>query len=397
MRRIRHILNNLNRSVFAALVATFAIAIAVVAPTSVAAAATPNTPSDYYASYNGSDQAVETQNAPIPTSGDFTVEAWVYDTLPTSSGDGTIMSQGNNASAGNNFYLANSNGNKNIRVGDSWTPVYTGTSLNVTWPMNQWFHIAVTNGGTTQKLFINGELVSQASGLDITPATSNFRIGRMYGAYTEYWKGKIDEVKIWNTDRSSSITNDMNTRADLNASGLVSYFDFNAGSDRVIANMKSGSAQSSNGYFGGTAPVYTDVKSVTTRSGSTRAKVVSFERTYLPSSGGWVVPQGVTQVQTLTVGGGGGGGANYGGGGGWARVGVRGMSAFSVEQREHLKLRFITNWLKQLRFLSTSSFHVSIRPLKIVKRRSIYRGCVMKTIFGKTQQSKIPDFSALVI
>jgi len=78
MKLVRRILNNLNRSVFAALVAAFAMAIAVVAPTSVASAATPNTPSDYYASYNGSDQFVENQSAQIPTSGDFTVEAWVY-------------------------------------------------------------------------------------------------------------------------------------------------------------------------------------------------------------------------------------------------------------------------------------------------------------------------------
>jgi hypothetical protein len=225
VKTIRRILNNLNRSVYAALVAAFATAIAVVAPTSVASAATPVTPSDYYVSFNGTDQAVENQSAQIPSSGDFTVEAWVYDTLPTASGDGTIISQGNNAAAGNNFYIANQYGNKNIRIGDSWTPMYTGTSINVTWPMNTWFHIAVVNSGTSQKLFINGELVSQTSGLDITPASSNLRIGRMYGAYSEYWKGRIDEVKIWNTERSSSITGDMNTRADLNASGLVSYYD----------------------------------------------------------------------------------------------------------------------------------------------------------------------------
>ena len=191
------------------------------------------TPSDYYANFNGSDQYVETGNAPIATAGDFTVEAWVYNSQTNLANTGTIISQGTN-STGNNFYLASTYNSNAIRVGDAWNPVYTGTSTSVTWPLNQWFHIAVTNGGTTQKLFINGQLVASTTGLDINPTATGLRIGRMYGTFNEYWKGKIDEVKIYNQDRSASIATDMVSRADVSSGNLLGYYDFNTGVDRLV-------------------------------------------------------------------------------------------------------------------------------------------------------------------
>ena len=188
MRLIRRILNNLNRSVYAALVAAFATAIAVVAPTSVASAAIAITPSDYYGNFNGTDQGVETQTAIIPTSGDFSVEAWAYNSSTNNANTGTIVSQGT-TNAGGAFFISSEANSWNIRVG-SWNPVYTNTTIRVTFPLNQWFHIAVVQSasGNSQKLYINGELVASTTGVDIIPETSNLRIGRMYGSFNEYWK-----------------------------------------------------------------------------------------------------------------------------------------------------------------------------------------------------------------
>ncbi|MFM1785033.1 MAG: hypothetical protein RLZZ108_57, partial [Actinomycetota bacterium] len=304
-----------SRKLVLGIAATLTAALGFATTPQVSFAAIAITPSDYFATFNGTDQYVEAPSQPVPSSGDFTVSAWVMDT-DLSSAQQSIVSQGTDS---NSFHIGTWGTSQNVRVG-AWDPTYTtstGQVVNVKFPQNRWFHVAVTKGGSTAKLFINGEQVATTTNAAMVPSGgTNFRIGRQWGTWVEYWKGRIDEVQVWNTDRSASIATDMNTRADVSSANLLAYYDFNAGSDRVVANVKAGSAQSTNGYFFGTAPVYTDVKQVSNRSNNVRTKVVTFERTYLPSNGGWVIPQGVTQLQVLTIGGGGGGGANYGGGGG---------------------------------------------------------------------------------
>ncbi|MCX8529520.1 MAG: LamG domain-containing protein, partial [Rhodoluna sp.] len=277
-------------------------------------AATPITPSDYYATFDGASTYTES-NGVIPTSGDFTVEAWVYENGKNNASGGTIISQGG-------FYLAMVQGNQGLRVGDSWSPAtYTNSNSqtrNVQLPANQWVHLAAVKSGTGGKLFVNGIQVSSIATLS-NPTSDVTRIGRMWSNYGEYWKGSIDEVKVFNTDRSASITTDMNSRVAPNTVGLLAYYDFNEGSGKTAFNVATaGAGQGSNQNI---RPItssisYTDSKTVTTRTGNSSRKVVTFTKSYITSNGGWAVPAGVTSLSVLTVGGGGGGGANYGGGGG---------------------------------------------------------------------------------
>ena len=275
-------------------------------------AATPITPSDYYATFDGSSTYTESAGV-IPTSGDFTVEAWVYENGKNVGSGGTVISQGG-------FYIALNLSTQGLRGGDSWTPNYTTSTGNVRQlqlPAYQWVHLAIAKSGTMGKYFING--VQVATGTMSNPNSDVTRIGRMWGNYSEYWKGSIDEVKVFNTDRSASIATDMNSRVAPNTSGLLAYYDFNEGSGKTAFNVATaGAGQNSNMNI---RPItssisYTDTKTVSTRTGNTSRKVVTFAKTYITSNGGWSVPAGVTSLNVLTVGGGGGGGANYGGGGG---------------------------------------------------------------------------------
>ncbi len=62
-----------------------------------------------------------------------------------------------------------------------------------------------------------------------------------------------------------------------------------------------------------------------------------------------------------------------------------GNICFPVNQTASLKQQLITNWLNQLKFLSTSCFHVSNRAIKIARRQSISRKSTMTVIVTTSQ------------
>ncbi|MER7618549.1 LamG domain-containing protein, partial [Nonomuraea wenchangensis] len=90
----------------------------------------------------------------------------------------------------------------------SWTTAYGGSPLAV----NTWSHLAVTYDNTALRLFVNGRQVTQ------TPMTgsladdgSDLRIGGN-NVWGEFFKGLIDEVRIYNRAQSASeIQSDMAT------------------------------------------------------------------------------------------------------------------------------------------------------------------------------------------
>ncbi len=100
-----------------------------------------------------------------------------------------------------------------------------------TFNLNTWYHIAATYDGTTRSIYINGALI----GSDTPPTNShnitnisNVTIGRT--SNSEYFKGNIDEVRIWNVARTAGeINNSKNLELVGNETGLVSYYNFNQG------------------------------------------------------------------------------------------------------------------------------------------------------------------------
>src|SRR6185369_12830697 len=141
---------------------------------------------------DGGSTWVAFTNAPIPSSGDFTVEAWAYSY--GAGGYHDILAQG---SGGNAFYLGYRDGA--ARAGDGWE--YIGS---VPWPQNGWHHFAVVKTSTNTLFFIDGEQVAaRGSAIPNPGAGEGLRLGRQYGPYGEYWGGVIDEVRIWNVARTA--------------------------------------------------------------------------------------------------------------------------------------------------------------------------------------------------
>ena len=145
MAKKSHSLTSRARKFVIGISALVTAAIGVTMTPQVSFAAIAITPSDYYANFNGTNQVVDTQAYVIPSSGDFSVQAWVFD-ADLSSSMQSIVSQGINETS---FHIGTYASTQSLRVG-SWEPTYTtatGQVVNVKPPVNRWYHIAVTKGG----------------------------------------------------------------------------------------------------------------------------------------------------------------------------------------------------------------------------------------------------------
>lgn len=104
--------------------------------------------------------------------------------------DGVIVGQ-------NNFQLK-INAARNLQVvRNGATTTYGAVTLN----QSQWYHVGATLGGGQLKLYVNGVnvLTNAASGA-VNADASMLTLGKNPTSNTQYFKGKIDEVRIFNVN-----------------------------------------------------------------------------------------------------------------------------------------------------------------------------------------------------
>jgi hypothetical protein len=265
-------------------------------------------------SLNGSNQYASASSAqviPTSTSSTFSIEAWIKQ--PASRSSGTlyqVVSQGNLSAQ---FYLKIYNGSLIF----SRTGYLAENTCSVGIPTEQWTHVAVVVGNTSQSCYINGAPAGSFTQSSSTAIGTKFAVGQYAPAGGEFFLGEIDEVKIWNTSRSQAqIQSDLKTYGGTLASGLVAYYDFNDLSNTTIVNRSSGGSSDLNLTTTGSPTISS--ASIFETSTVQAYTVVKFMRNYLVASGGYKFPDTSTAFQYLIVGGGGGGGGGYNGGGGGA-------------------------------------------------------------------------------
>lgn len=69
-------------------------------------------------------------------------------------------------------------------------------------PLNEWSHVAITLGGTTARLYVNGTLAASNSGITISPGNFSARVnflGKSQFAADPLFNGMLDEVVIADT------------------------------------------------------------------------------------------------------------------------------------------------------------------------------------------------------
>ncbi|MEU3173021.1 LamG domain-containing protein [Streptomyces sp. NPDC007000] len=93
-------------------------------------------------------------------------------------------------------------------------------------------HIAATFDGQTARVYVNGSLSGSGDMPFVDEAGAVTLIGKKVhqGRTIGYFKGAVDEVRIWNRVRSATeLTEDMNHRLIGNEPGLVAYYRFDEG------------------------------------------------------------------------------------------------------------------------------------------------------------------------
>ncbi|MBN2667662.1 MAG: LamG domain-containing protein [Bacteroidales bacterium] len=198
---------------------------------------------------NGSQYGVIPGNAAY-TNANFTVEFWVQMDVP-SVGWGGILDNGRDNNS--NFYF--------MTVSGGWGLIFgvgngSGVSEIWRWTDSHWHHIAGVYDGSTMYLYYDGVL-DQTASVSLSTSVRDIVIGKR-GPYSQYFNGKIDELRIWSDVRTDEeIRSNMYKKMKGTESNLVGYFplDDNSVSNLIDlsntnndASMYSGSMVSSEAY-----------------------------------------------------------------------------------------------------------------------------------------------------
>lgn len=202
-------------------------------------------------SFDGIDDYVNVpHDVSLNATDELTISAWAYFDGDYPIEYSSIVTKGDNAgtSTVNNNYTLHSSGDSRFYLTATTSGSVGGfqmESTNLPLSINTWHYIAVTFtfDGTDgeAKFYINGSFInSSTTSLDggFLPNDAPLTIGVDFPINTEYWKGKIDEVKIWDEALSPSQVISAMGAATPRSRSLMGYWRFNDGSG-VIARDRS--------------------------------------------------------------------------------------------------------------------------------------------------------------
>jgi hypothetical protein len=193
-----------------------------------------------------------------------TFETWVY---LNSNIEGTILMKqsenvGTQAALTVGFYASSTSAPV---TGVPGTIYYrsqnTGTLLtsNTKLLAGQWYHLALTFTATAATLYINGVVdVTVTGGNFVVPnvLSTGYAINTTIGTWVtnntpqQRLNGSLDELRIFNTDRTPSISTDMLNTIPTSTSGLVAYYQFDqgttGGSNTSITSLTDNSSAAAN-------------------------------------------------------------------------------------------------------------------------------------------------------
>ncbi len=197
--------------------------------------------------FNGSDDYVNIPNSSsVQFTNQFTAEGWFYVTSTTQNGVMGLISQSGGVNQTWKWFTGSGYGGavstEFHTSGGGITPSFGNVSLNT------WEHYAETYDGSSVKLYKNGRLISTTSltGNMLSP-TNNIAIGcDNYSCAGRYYKGQIDQVRIFNYVRTPA-----QVAWDYNRGKPVGWWSFDECSGSV-ANDRSGNSNTGTITIGAT-------------------------------------------------------------------------------------------------------------------------------------------------
>ena len=174
-------------------------------------------------------------NLSFPGTAPFTFEAWVKPAVNNISGD--IITKFNLNVEGE-YSLTIRNGKASTH---REAPPYniSGTTLL---QQDTWYHIASVYDGANLSIYLNGMLENSASSGAITGRSTSVIIGaeKQSDNPAVFFNGQIDEVRVWNVARTvEEIREKIGFTLEGSEPGLVSYWQFNEGSDTTAFDFVS--------------------------------------------------------------------------------------------------------------------------------------------------------------
>ncbi len=156
-------------------------------------------------------------SVPLQITGDYTKEAWIN--ASSTAGFPNILSGTGTALFINNGRLAAGHSN------GGFTQLIDPATIMT----NTWYHVAVSYNAAagTMKLYKNGVLVASAAAV---PNYTEPSLNLSLFAGGNYFTGIIDEVRIWNTERTiAQLVNNKDCELTGDEPGLLVYYKFNQG------------------------------------------------------------------------------------------------------------------------------------------------------------------------
>jgi hypothetical protein len=182
--------------------------------------------------FDGVDDRVQIASSPsLNISSALTLEVWINPTK--SSGTQDVICKSSFGTNNGYIFPRTEDGWRNLKfyiyinsVGWKILTVPYGTDK-----LNQWHHLAATYDGFYMRIFLDGVKLGEmpVSG-SITVNNNPLFISGQSGYTGEYFKGKVDDVRIWNRALSEcEIASNMNCELAGIETGLQAYYKFNQG------------------------------------------------------------------------------------------------------------------------------------------------------------------------
>lgn len=185
---------------------------------------------EYYPLFNGGSSYVYLGNPQVLQPNNITVEQWFKQ--PESNTTRLLIRK---RLYGYNIVL-NTAGILGCSVSQN-SSQSVGASTTNRMDDNQWHHVQFTYNGSTIRLYVDGEFYTSNTGItsnQIYYQSGGIAIGRDGDSSGSYFKGFIQDVRIWNIVRTDQeILDNYNTQLIGNESGLVGYWKLDEGSGTV--------------------------------------------------------------------------------------------------------------------------------------------------------------------